>query len=90
MVKLNAVFLTTSLVTASTFMCALKQVQAEDWLQTAPRGDTLPGDRPPASFEDREHFLYPFGVSGDLFEPGKPALLHSNKFYANWLVCGTG
>ena len=82
--RVNTGFLAASLLAVSAFV--LKPAQAGVWLRTAPRGDALPDDRPPSSFEGREHFLYPFGVADELYEPDKPALLHSNKFYSNMLV----
>lgn len=54
------------------------------WRKTAPRGNALPDDRPPASFEGRDNNIFPFGVSDALDD--RPALLHSNKFYSNFIV----
>lgn len=54
------------------------------WSTVAPRVGTLPNGEPPSSFERRENTVLPVGVSNGLDE--RPALLHSNKFYSNFLV----
>lgn len=58
--------------------------QAGKWLRTAPRGNALPDDKPPASFEGRDNNIHPVGVSDDL--DAQPALLQSNKFYSSFMV----
>lgn len=61
-----------------------RPAQAGSWLRTAPRGNALPDDRPPASFEGRDNNIDPVGVSDAL--NAEPALLHSNKFYSSFVV----
>lgn len=55
-----------------------------DWSLVAPRSNTLPKGEPPASFDRRENIISPLGVSSSL--NARPALLHTNKFYANLFV----
>ncbi|CBN76107.1 Endo-1,3-beta-glucanase, family GH81 [Ectocarpus siliculosus] len=55
-----------------------------DWSLVAPRSNTLPKGEPPASFDRRENIISPLGVSSSL--DARPALLHTNKFYANLLL----
>lgn len=64
-----------------------RPAQSQNWLRTAPRGDALPDDRPPSSFEGRDNNIFPVGVSDALDD--RPALLHSNKFYSNFVVSGS-
>ncbi|CAM9110958.1 unnamed protein product [Scytosiphon promiscuus] len=65
---------------------SLPSKTAARWLRTVPRGNTLPDDGPPSSFDRRENIIYPVGVSSSLDE--RPALLHTNKFYSNFLLDG--
>ena len=54
------------------------------WSLVAPRTESLPTGEPPSSFERRENNIDPVGVSSEL--DARPALLHTNKFYSNFLV----
>ena len=54
------------------------------WLQVAPRSTSLPSGEPPSSFVRRDHTIDPVGVSDGL--NARPALLHTNKFYSNFVV----
>lgn len=49
-----------------------------------PTDDALPTGNPPGFFDRRENIISPLGVSGSLNT--EPALLHTNKFYSNFLV----
>lgn len=54
------------------------------WDKVAPRTESLPHGEPPPSFERRDNNVDPVGVSSEL--DARPALLHTNKFYSNFVV----
>lgn len=54
------------------------------WSKIAPRAGSLPDGEPPSSFERRDNTIDPVGVSSEL--DARPALLHTNKFYSNFVV----
>lgn len=57
---------------------------ASKWRLVAPRTNTLSDEEPPSSFDRRSSTILPIGVSSGL--DSRPALLHTNKFYSNFVV----
>lgn len=58
-----------------------------EWTQVIPDATVLSDAAPPSSFERRENNFSPVGVSSSL--DSRPAALHTNKFYTDFLVRDT-
>lgn len=74
------------MMVSTCFVSSIAEVAEEaGWDQVIPSTSALPSVAPPSSFNRTTNTILPVGTSAELSD-ARPARLHTNKFYSNFLV----